>query len=301
MLLDEVIRIIEPRPGKRLIDCTVGGGGHMEGMALGMAGEGLILGIDRDPEAINAAETRLAPFGELVRFRCGPFSRLKELANGEGVSAADGILFDFGVSSAQIDRPERGLGYRADGPLDMRMDPTRGESARELLARLSEPEIADILHRYGDEPRARAIARQIARAPRRPETTAELAALVLRVAPRPAEKTLSRVFQSFRVYLNREIEEIEAALPAALDLLVPGGVLVTIAYHSLEDSAAKNFFRHEAKGCVCPPMFPECRCGRTPRVELLTRRAVKPSDEEVSRNRRSRSARLRAARRLRNS
>jgi len=296
-----VLRFIEPRPGKILIDCTVGGGGHMEGMALGMAGEGLILGIDRDPEAINAAETRLASFGKLVRFRCGPFSRLKELANGEGVSAADGILFDFGVSSAQIDRAARGLSYRADGPLDMRMDPTRGESASELLARLSESEIADILHRYGDEPRARAIARQIARAPRRPQTTAELAALVLRVAPRPAEKTLSRVFQSFRIYLNREIDEIEEALPAALDLLAPGGVLVTIAYHSLEDTVAKNFFRQEAKGCICPTDFPECRCGRSPRVELLTRRAVKPSDEEVSRNRRSRSARLRAARRLRNS
>ena len=298
VLLDEVIRLIDPKPGGIYIDCTVGGGGHTEGMALRMAGEGLILGIDRDPEAINAAEIRLASFGKMVRLRRAPFSRLKELARGEGVAAAHGILFDFGISSAQIDEASRGMSYRTDAPLDLRMDPTRGESASDLITRLSEAEIAQLLRLYGDEPRARAIARAIARARRRPQTTRELAALVSRVAPRPPEKTLSRVFQAFRIAVNRELEEIESALPAAVDLLAPQGTIVTIAYHSLEDSIAKDFLRNEAKGCVCPPSLPVCLCGHTPRVELVTRRAVRPTEEEVRRNRRSRSARLRAARRL---
>jgi 16S rRNA (cytosine1402-N4)-methyltransferase len=298
VLLDEVVRWIGPKAFGTYVDCTAGGGAHAEGMLATVAGRANLLGLDRDPEAIAAAERRLAPFGDAVRLRHAPFSRLAEVAREEKIAAADGILFDLGVSSAQIDRPARGMTYRIDAPLDLRMDPTSGESAADLLARLDERAIADVLFRFGEEPRGRAIARRIAGAPRRPRTTGELAAIVRAVAPHPAEKTLSRVFQALRIAVNRELEEIEAALPQAVDLLAEGGTLAVISYHSLEDRIVKQFIRSEAKGCVCPPGLPVCVCGRAPRLEAVSRRAIRPTPQEVSRNRRARSARLRVARRL---
>ncbi len=297
-LLEEVLRWIDPRPLGIYVDCTVGGGSHAEGILVTVAGRASLLGLDRDPEAIAAAKTRLAPYGAAVHLHRTPFSRLTEAARAEGFAAADAILFDLGVSSAQIDRGERGMSYRVDAPLDLRMDPTEGETAADLLARLDEGELVDLLRRYGEEPRARAIARRIARAPQSPRTTAELAALVREVAPYPVEKTLSRVFQALRIAVNGELEELEAALPQAVELLAPGGRLLAISYHSLEDRIVKEFVRQEAKGCLCPPRFPVCVCGRAPRLEVLSRRAIRPTPEEVTRNRRARSARLRVARRL---
>ncbi len=297
-LLAEAIRLLEPRPGGTYIDCTIGGGGHSEGILETMKGRGILLGIDRDPEAIAAAGTRLARFGGAARLRRAPFSRLAGVAAAERIDAADGILYDLGVSSPQLDHAERGMSYRTDAPLDLRMDRTAGETAAELLARLDEKGIADLLHRYGEEPRARAIARRVARAPGRPRTTGALAALVREVAPRPAEKTLSRVFQALRLAVNREAEELEASLPQAIDLLAPDARVLVISYQSIDDRFTKEFFRREAKGCICPPRLPVCRCGRSPRIEILTKRAVRPSASEVATNARARSARLRAARRL---
>lgn len=290
--------MLAPRPGGTYIDCTIGGGGHSEGILEAMTGRGHLLGLDRDPEAIAAAGERLARFGAAARLRRAPFSRLAEIAAEERVEAADGILYDLGVSSHQLDSAERGMSYRADAPLDLRMDPTEGETAADLLARLDERGIEEVLRRYGEEPRARAIARRIARAPERPRTTAALAALVRRVAPRPAEKTLSRVFQALRLAVNREAEEFEASLPQAIDLLAPDARVLVIAYQSIDDRFTKELFRREARGCVCPPKDPVCRCGRTPRVRILTKRAVRPAADEVARNPRARSARLRAVSRL---
>lgn len=298
VLLDEVIRWAAPRPFGVIIDCTLGGGRYAEGILAKVAGRATLLGLDRDPEAIAAAERRLEPYAGAVRLRRAPFSRLAEVARAEGIHAADVIALDLGPSSHQFDRPERGFSYLVDAPLDLRMDPTQGETAADLLARLNEEEIAEILRRCGEEPRARAIARRIARAPRRPRTTGDLAAIVRSVAPRPAEPTLSRTFMALRSAINREIEELDAVLPQAVDLLAPEGRLVAVAYHSLEDRPIKEFIRREARGCICPPDFPACTCGRAPRLEILTRRAVRPSPEEVRRNPRARSARLRAARRL---
>lgn len=263
-----------------------------------MQGRGTLLGLDRDPEAIAAAERRLARFGDAAHLRPAPFSNLAAVAAEEKIAAADGVLYDLGISGAQIDRADRGMSYRFDAPLDLRMDQTRGETAADLLARLDEREIADLLTRLGEEPRARAIARRIARAPRRPRTTGELAALVSEVARPPATKALSRVFQAIRLAVNEEVEELTASLPQALDLLAPGGRLVVISYQSIDDRLCKDFLRREAKGCICPPELPICRCGRSPRVEILTKRAIRPSTDEITRNRRARSARLRAARRL---
>jgi 16S rRNA (cytosine1402-N4)-methyltransferase len=298
VLLAEVIRLIDPRPGGTFIDCTLGGGGTAEGILEMMQGRGNLLGLDRDPEAIAAAEKRLARFGGAVRLRRAPFSRLGEVAAEERIAAAEGIVYDLGVSSPQLDRAERGMSYRADAPLDLRMDQTGGETAAELLERLDVRDMTDLFRRLGEEPRAGAIARRIVRAPRRPRTTGELAALVRSVARPPATKTLSRIFQALRLAVNGEVEELTASLPRAVDLLVPGGRLVVISYQSLDDRVAKEFLRREAKGCVCPPDLPVCRCGRTPRLEILTKRAVRPTALEVSQNSRARSARLRAARRL---
>jgi 16S rRNA (cytosine1402-N4)-methyltransferase len=298
VLLAEAIRWLDPRENGTYIDGTTGGGAYAEGILVTLAGRASLLGLDRDPEAIEAAGRRLASYGNAVRLTCAPFSRLAETAHAAGISRADGIVFDLGVSSAQIDSRRRGMSYRADAPLDLRMGQASGETAAELLAQLDERGIADLLRRFGEEPRARAIARRIARAPRRPRTTTELAEAVRAVVPRPAEPALSRVFQALRIAVNRELDELESALPQALDLLAPGGRLVAVSYHSLEDRIVKEFFRREAKGCVCPPDLPVCACGRSPRLEVLTRRAVRPSLEEVTRNRRARSARLRTARRL---
>jgi 16S rRNA (cytosine1402-N4)-methyltransferase len=298
VLLEEALRWLDPKPFGTYIDCTVGGGAHAEGMLVRMDGRGILLGLDRDPEAIAAAERRLAQFGKAVRLRRAPFSKLAELARMEGLAAVHGVFFDFGVSSAQLDRAEAHMSYRQDGPLDLRMERGGGVTAADLLAQSSESEIAQLLREYGEEPRARQIARRIAAARPRPATTFALADIVRSVAPRPAEPTLSRVFQALRIAVNRELDEIRAALPAALDLLAPGGRLVAISYHSLEDRLVKTFLRDEERGCICPPRLPACRCGRVPRLSLCTRRAVRPSEEEVARNRRSRSARLRAAERL---
>jgi 16S rRNA (cytosine1402-N4)-methyltransferase len=306
VLAEEVLAMLAPRSGSLQIDATLGGGGHTERILEAANPDGRLLGLDADPAAIERVERRLRPrFGERLVLRQANFRELATVAPDAGFDAVDGCLFDLGLSSFQLADTERGFGFRAGGSLDMRFDTSRGVPAAELLATLDAAELTALFRRYGEEPRAGRIARAIVDARREtPVATAEeLAALVERVAPpnpRQPRRThpATRVFQALRIAVNEELEALEAGLAAAVDLLRPGGRLVVLSYHSLDDRIVKRFLAAERRGCVCPPELPVCVCGRNPRLRLLTRKSLTPTPEEVATNPRSRSARLRAAERL---
>jgi 16S rRNA (cytosine1402-N4)-methyltransferase len=298
--------MLAPAPGSLQIDTTLGGGGHTERILEAANPDGRLLGLDADPAAIARVETRLRPrFGDRLVLRQANFRELGTVAPAAGFGAVDGCLFDLGLSSYQLADRERGFGFRAGGPLDMRFDPGRGVPAAELLATLDSDELTALFRRYGEEPKAPRIARAIVDARRvAPITTAEeLAALLERVLPpnpRQPRRThpATRVFQALRIAVNEELDALEAGLHAALDLLRPGGRLVVLSYHSLEDRIVKRFIAAERRGCVCPPEVPVCVCGRNPRLRLITRPSLTPTAAEISANPRARSARLRAAERL---
>jgi 16S rRNA (cytosine1402-N4)-methyltransferase len=306
VLVDEVIEILAPAPGSLHIDATLGGGGHTERILEAASPDGRLLGLDADPAAIARVDARLRPrFGDRLVLRQANFRDLAEVAPDAGFDAVDGCLFDLGLSSFQLADRERGFGFRAGGPLDMRFDPSRGVPAAELLASLDAAELTALFRRYGEEPKAPRIARAIVDARRvAPISTAEeLAALVERVLPpnprvRRRTHPATRVFQAMRIAVNEELEALQAGLAAALDLLRPGGRLVVLSYHSLEDRIVKRFFQAERRGCVCPPELPVCVCGRNPRLRLVTSPSLTPSATELAANPRARSARLRAAERL---
>ena len=297
VLVDEVVRFLMTGREGKYIDGTVGMGGHAEAI-LEAGGEKVqLVGIDRDPKALAIAEERLERFGKRVSLIRGDFSDISMHAAG---GKCEGVLLDLGLSSLQIADEERGFSYLADGPLDMAMGPGAGD-VEELLNTADADELAGIIYEYGEERRSRAIAREIVkeRSDGRIERTARLRQAVERIAPaKDTISTLARVFQALRIWANRELEELASFLPAALELCVPGGRLVLISYHSLEDRKVKRFFQAEEKGCTCPSDFPECVCGKEPRLRVLTRRPVLPGEEEISENPRARSARLRAAERL---
>ncbi len=301
--------LASPEPGL-LIDGTVGAGGHARALLEASHPEATLLGIDRDAQALEVAEERLAGLGDRVRLVHGAFDEV--LADLEEVLDAPppvrGILLDLGVSSLQLDRPERGFSLRADGPLDLRMDPSGGEPAHALLERLDERALARLLGELGEERHARRIARALVRA-RPVRTTGQLAEVVAGAVPAPARHgprhPATRTFQALRIAVNGELERVRAVLPPALArLAVPGspqargGRLAVLAYHSLEDRPVKQALAEAADACVCPPDLPVCGCGRVPTVRLLTRGAERPDADEVARNPRARSARLRAAERL---
>ena len=306
VLAEEVLAMLQPRPGSLQIDATVGGGGHTERILEATNPDGRLLGLDADAAAIARVDGRLRPrFDNRLVLRRANFRELAEVAPEAGFDAVDGCLFDLGLSSFQLADTERGFGFRAGGPLDMRFDTGRGVPAAELLATLDADELTALFRRYGEEPKARRIALAIvdARGSAPVATAEELAALVERVVPpnpRQPRRThpATRVFQALRIAVNEELEALEIGLAAAVDLLRPGGRLVVLSYHSLEDRIVKRFFAAERRGCVCPPEIPVCVCGRNPRLRLVTRRSVTPTPEEVAANPRSRSARLRAAERL---
>ena len=306
VLANEVIEMLAPAPGSLQIDTTLGGGGHTERILEAANPDGRLLGLDADPAAIARVEARLRPrFGDRLVLRQANFRELATVAPAAGFGAVDGCLFDLGLSSFQLADRERGFGFRAGGPLDMRFDPGRGVPAAELLATLDTDELTVLFRRYGEEPKAPRIARAIVDARRvAPITTAEeLAALVERVLPpnpRQPRRThpATRVFQALRIAVNEELDALEAGLHAALDLLRPGGRLVVLSYHSLEDRIVKRFIATQRRGCVCPPEVPVCVCGRNPRLRLITRPSLTPTAAEVAANPRARSARLRAAERL---
>jgi len=306
VLVDEVIEMLAPIPGSLHIDATLGAGGHTERILEAASPDGRLLGIDADAAAIARVEARLrARFGDRLVLRQANFRDLATVAPAAGFGAVDGCLFDLGLSSYQLADRERGFGFRAGGPLDMRFDPSRGVPASELLASLDTAELTALFRRYGEEPKAPRIARAIVDARRvAPVATAEeLAALVQGVVPpnpRQPRRThpATRVFQALRIAVNEELDALMAGLASALDLLRPGGRIVVLSYHSLEDRIVKRFFQAERRGCVCPPALPVCVCGRNPRLRLVTQPSMTPSATEIAANPRARSARLRAAERL---
>jgi 16S rRNA (cytosine1402-N4)-methyltransferase len=305
VLAEEVIEMLQPAAGSLQIDATVGGGGHTERILEASDPDGRLLGLDADGAAIARVAQRLERFGDRLVLRQANFRELGSVAPAAGFGAVDGMLFDLGLSSFQLADTERGFGFRAGGPLDMRFDATRGVSAAELLATLDATELTALFRRFGEEPHAPRISRAIVEARRvAPITTAEeLAALVERVAPRtpPGRRRIhpaTRVFQALRIAVNEELDALAEALAVAVDLLRPGGRLVVLSYHSLEDRIVKRFLDAERKGCICPPSVPVCVCGRTPRLRLVTHPSLTPTDAEIAANPRARSARLRAAERI---
>jgi len=297
VLLQRVLAFLKARPGGTYVDGTVGGGGHAEAILARSFPDGRLLGLDRDPAALAVAGRRLAPFGERVTLRHGSFAHLTALA--EGFAPADGVLLDLGLSSLQLADPARGFAFSQEGPLDMRFDPTAGgPTAADLVNGLSVKELTSLLYRYGEERQARRIAEAIVAA--RPlHTTAELARVVEGVTGRRRRiHPATRTFQALRIAVNWELEALEAVLPQALDLLRPGGRLVVIGFHSLEDRIVKRFLRQEARDCICPPESPTCTCEHQARVRILTKRPVRPEPAEVEANPRARSARLRAVEKI---
>ncbi len=302
---DEVLGTLAPQPGSLQIDATVGGGGHTERILEAATPDGRVLGLDADEAAVQRVRRRLARFGDRLVLRQANFSELAEVAPAAGFGAVDGMLFDLGLSSFQLADTDRGFGFRAGGPLDMRFDTSRGLPVAELLATLTADELAALFRRYGEEPAAWRIAKAVvaARATAPVASAEELAALVERAVPgnpRQRRRThpATRVFQALRIAVNGELDALEAGLAAAVELLRPGGRLVVLSYHSLEDRIVKRFLNAERRGCTCPPEAPICVCGHAPRLRLVTRPSMTPTEAEIDANPRARSARLRAAERL---
>ena len=300
VLLEEALQTLAPRSGGRYIDATLGGGGHAEAILEASAPEGRLLGLDADPRAIARVQQRLARFGPRAILAQANFRNIAAVARAQHFQPVDGILFDLGVSSYQFDEAGQGFSFSQEGPLDMRMDPEAGPSAADLVNTLEADDLADILYRYGEERRSRRIARAIV-ANRPIATTTQLAEVVLKaIGRRPGARLhpATRTFQALRIAVNDELGALEAALPQALDLLKPGGVLAVISFHSLEDRIVKHYFRQESRDCICPPHTPVCTCGHKARIKEIHRKGLTPSPDEIVRNQRSRSARLRAARKL---
>jgi 16S rRNA (cytosine1402-N4)-methyltransferase len=301
VLASELIELLDPVAGETAIDCTFGGGGHARLVGERLGANGSLVCIDRDPAAEERFEELAAELDCDTRLLRANFAdALVEL--GSDQVCADLVLMDLGISSLQLDAAERGFSYTYDAALDMRMDPSGELSAAEIVNEWPAERLAGTIREHGEERHARAIAREIAR--RRPvETTAELVEAIRAAVP-PAYRfgrghPAKRTFQAIRIAVNDELDSLDRALPAAWDLLGEGGRLAVISFHSLEDRRVKRFLAERARGCVCPPELPECRCGHTPEAESLTRRPLAPTPEEIERNPRSHSARLRVTRKLR--
>ena len=303
VLAGELIALLDPKPGDVAVDCTVGGGGHARLIGERIGPTGLLVGVDRDP----AAEERFAELAAEVpcrtRFISSDFATALSQLRDEGFEA-DLIYLDLGMSSMQVDTWARGFSYTYDAPLDMRMDPDQELSAREIVNEWDERRLARLLREYGEERYSHQIARAIVRARRREElnSTQQLVEAIKSAVPIPAQfgsgHPARRTFQALRITVNDELTQLDEALPAAWDLLRPEGRFAAISFHSLEDRRVKRFLADRARGCICPPELPVCVCGRVPGAELLTRRAVAPTPGEVATNPRSKSAHLRAARKL---
>lgn len=301
VLLQEVLDGLAIRPDGTYVDGTVGGAGHAVEIAKRLTAGGHLIGFDRDPDAVAVATERLAPYpAEVVHHN---YDEMQTVLMEMGAAPVDGVLLDLGVSSHQLDEESRGFSYHGDAPLDMRMSQT-GMTAEELVNTASEAELSRILYTYGEESFARSIARNIVRARgEKPiHTTSELAELIKSSVPpkvRRLKNPCKKSFQAIRIAVNGEFKHLEAGLQAAFSVLKPGGRLAVITFHSLEDRMVKRQFAAWCQGCVCPPDFPQCVCGRVPEAKLVTRKPIAPSEEELSRNSRSRSAKLRVLERSR--
>jgi 16S rRNA (cytosine1402-N4)-methyltransferase len=300
VLLDEVLELLDPRPGDVVVDCTFGGGGHARALAERLGPDGTLIALDRDPLAEESFAELAHDVPCHTRFERTDFATGLERLLAEGVRA-DAVLMDLGMSSMQVDTWQRGFSYAYDAPLDMRMDPDQPLDAREVVNAWDERRLARVLREFGEERYANRIARAIVRA--RPlETTQDLVEVIKAAVPAPARfasgHPAKRTFQGIRIAVNGELEQLDRALPLAWSLLAGDGRFAGISFHSLEDRRVKRFLADRAKGCVCPPDLPVCACGRSSEAALLARGGVTPSPDETARNPRAASARLRAARKL---
>ncbi|GAB4535506.1 MAG: 16S rRNA (cytosine(1402)-N(4))-methyltransferase RsmH [Anaerolineae bacterium] len=300
VMLDEVLKQLDPQPGQRFVDATVGAGGHSEAILKATAPDGRVLALDADPAALDIARQRLAPYHHRIQFVNASFDQVARIARHHNFTPIHGILFDLGLSSMQLGAVERGFSFQSEGPLDMRYDPSGPTTAADLVNNLSQTELANLLYRLGEERRSRAIARAIVAA--RPlHTTRELADTVLRAVGRQGKTRIhpaTQTFQALRIAVNDELEVLSRALPAATALLAPGGRLAVISFHSLEDRIVKNFFAQESRDCICPADQPVCTCNHRATLRIITRKPITANSHEVSLNPRARSAKLRVAERL---
>jgi 16S rRNA (cytosine1402-N4)-methyltransferase len=297
---EETLEQLAAARGGLFVDATLGLGGHTE-LILRAHAENRVIGFDRDAEAIELARRRLQGFEARFTAIHADYRQVRAVLRGQGIESVAGLVADLGVSSFQFDTPERGFSFRADQPLDMRMDRSRGETAADLVNTLAEGELADLIFEYGEERASRRIARAIvaARAAAPIETTAQLAALVVKAVHKKGHWRIhpaTQTFQALRIAVNRELEGLDQFVADAVDLLEAGGRLVFITFHSLEDRIVKQALRFQAGRCQCPPNTPVCQCGAARRVEILTRKAIQPSLTEVEQNPRARSAKLRSCR-----
>ena len=303
VMKNEVLHYLNVHMEGVIVDGTLGDGGHTEFILKNTAPEVRVFAIDRDRSAIERARKRLSPFRDRVTLTHGNLGDLKSLAAQHGITRIVGLLMDLGVSSPQLDTPERGFSIQHDGPLDMRMDPSQKTSAADLLKKLSDAELVAIIKNFGEERYSKRIVRAIRKeqAERPISTTGQLSRIVARVVTSPRHTRIhpaTRTFQALRIAVNDELEQLKLALQGVIGLLNSTARLVVISFHSLEDRIVKTFFRDEQKGCSCPPKIPMCICGRTQTLKILTRKPIVPSEEEVARNPRSISAKLRVAERI---
>jgi 16S rRNA (cytosine1402-N4)-methyltransferase len=304
VLLAEALHYLNLQSGSIAVDATIGGGGHAKSIAKAIGQEGILLGLDVDEEALNAAAKELAPFGQQIRLFKESYRNLDKVMMEASLGAVDAFLFDLGVASFHLDNPERGFSYQLDGPLDMRFDRSTKLTAAEVVNTYSQTELVRLLKKYGEEKWASRIAQFIVeRRKRRPITrTLELVEVVKEAIPAGARRRgphpARHTFQALRIEVNKELEGLKEVIEAAVDWLKPGGRLVIISYHSLEDRLVKREFQKMTRGCICPPELPKCVCGQRPIIKVLTKKPVIPSQEEVKENPRARSAKLRAAEKL---
>lgn len=306
VMVKEVIKYLDLKPGTKIIDCNIGEGGHSKEIIKRIGRGGRLLGIDRDREAIASARKNLSKFESQIKFVNGSFDSLSEIALSNDFTDVSGILFDLGLSSRQIETPGRGFSWRRDETLDMRMDQTKGLTAAELLQAASKEDLINILRDYGEIKFAPRLASRIVkeREQGRLETTGQLAALVSELSPAVKRKrrlhSATKVFQALRIAVNDEIKQLTETLPQALSLLRPGGRIVIISFHSLEDRIAKKWLKQESKDCICNKEVPVCRCLHKSQIKILTKHPITPSESEIKNNPRSRSAKLRAGEKISN-
>jgi 16S rRNA (cytosine1402-N4)-methyltransferase len=299
VLYNEIIHLLRPHRAGRYLDCTVGAGGHAWGILQACKPDGLLLGFDVDTYALQLARKHLESFGNRATLVNSSFTNLSVELNAVEWHMVDGILLDLGISSMQLDIPERGFSFRKDALLDMRFDLRNPMRAIDLVNNLSEKELADVLYTFGEEKRSRQVARAIVQA--RPlETTHQLASVVAKTTSsgRKRMHPATRTFQALRIAVNQELDALREVLPQAISSLTPKGRLAVISYHSLEDRIVKHYLRNESKDCICPPKQPICDCGHTASISIITKRPIRPQDGEIERNPRARSARLRVIEKL---
>ncbi|MBQ7525461.1 MAG: 16S rRNA (cytosine(1402)-N(4))-methyltransferase RsmH [Abditibacteriota bacterium] len=302
VLAEEVLTYLSPEDGNTYLDCTLGGGGHTELILEASSPHGRVVAIDRDDDALDYSRKRLVRFGDRLITAKGNFRDLKKVLAGEGISAVDGVLFDLGVSSHQLDTP-RGFSFLRDEPLDMRMNRDDEKTAADVVNNYSREHLAEIIRTYGEERFAGRVARAISEAAaKKPiETTGELADIVRKAVPGGGKYAIdpaTRTFQALRIEVNDELSSAESAIEDAVDVLKPGGVICVISFHSLEDRITKNAFARKSGKCTCPPRIPVCVCGARKQIEILTKKPVTAGPEELGDNPRSRSAKLRCARKI---